>query len=193
MSWKDESNDNETQPALTQQQSITELQELHRTMKELRNYQGTQVQLQGTQDTAINQNLMQIQQTTDKTVAEFEKVIAALESNQELNRKNLVGQLRNSLSEFKDQTNKTTSDLIKQMQEIQTAMSANNSNLSLIHESLDKNVNDTLAQVSNRLEQEFKTTSYRISHMTLKGYLIAVIPFGLVMGVVSWLLNHFWG
>ena len=193
MSWKDESNDNETQPALTQQQSITELQELHRTMKELRNYQGTQVQLQGTQDTAINQNLMQIQQTTDKTVAEFEKVIAALESNQELNRKNLVGQLRNSLSEFKDQTNKTTSDLIKQMQEIQTAMSANNSNLSLIHESLDKNVNDTLAQVSNRLEQEFKTTSYRISHMTLKGYLIAVIPFGIVMGVVSWLLNHFWG
>ncbi|MDV8930953.1 hypothetical protein M0P62_11540, partial [Weissella cibaria] len=140
MSWKDESNDNETQPALTQQQSITELQELHRTMKELRNYQGTQVQLQGTQDTAINQNLMQIQQTTDKTIAEFEKVIAALESNQELNRKNLVGQLRNSLSEFKDQTNKTTSDLIKQMQEIQTAMSANNSNLSLIHESLDKNV-----------------------------------------------------
>ena len=193
MSWKDESNDNETQPALTQQQSITELQELHRTMKELRNYQGTQVQLQGTQDTAINQNLMQIQQTTDKTVAEFEKVIAALESNQELNRKNLVGQLRNSLSEFKDQTNKTTSDLIKQMQEIQTAMSANNSNLSLIHESLDKNVNDTLAQVSNRLEQEFKTTSYRISHMTLKGYLIAIIPFGIVMGVVSWLLNHFWG
>ena len=193
MSWKDESNDNETQPALTQQQSITELQELHRTMKELRNYQGTQVQLQGTQDTAINQNLMQIQQTTDKTVAEFEKVIAALESNQELNRKNLVSQLRNSLSEFQDQTNKTTSDLIKQMQEIQTAMSANNSNLSLIHESLDKNVNDTLAQVSNRLEQEFKTTSYRISHMTLKGYLIAVIPFGIVMGVVSWLLNHFWG
>ena len=193
MSWKDESNDNETQPALTQQQSITELQELNRTMKELRNYQGTQVQLQGTQDTAINQNLMQIQQTTDKTVAEFEKVIAALESNQELNRKNLVGQLRNSLSEFKEQTNKTTSDLIKQMQEIQTAMSANNSNLSLIHESLDKNVNDTLAQVSNRLEQEFKTTSYRISHMTLKGYLIAVIPFGLVMGVVSWLLNHFFG
>ena len=192
MSWKDASN-NETQPEVTQQQSITELQELNQTMKELRNYQGTQVQLQGTQDTAINQNLMQIQQTTDKTVAEFEKVIAALESNQELNRKNLVGQLRNSLSEFKDQSNKTTSDLIKQMQEIQTAMSANNSNLSLIHESLDKNVNDTLAQVSNRLEQEFKTTSYRISHMTLKGYLIAVIPFGIVMGVVSWLLNHFWG
>ncbi|MBF7059259.1 hypothetical protein HXX29_10790, partial [Weissella confusa] len=130
---------------------------------------------------------------TDKTVAEFEKVIAALESNQELNRKNLVSQLQNSLAEFKDQTNKTTSDLIKQMQEIQTAMSANNSNLSLIHESLDKNVNDTLAQVSNRLEQEFKTTSYRISHMTLKGYLIAVIPFGIVMGLVSWLLNHFWG
>jgi hypothetical protein len=50
-----------------------------------------------------------------------------------------------------------------------------------------------LAQVANQVEQQLQTTKKRFSWYEIKNYLLAVIPTGILTGLIFWLLTKYFG
>ncbi|MFT8895294.1 MAG: hypothetical protein ABF982_14045 [Lacticaseibacillus paracasei] len=79
MSWQEDKPKPETNSqseALTQQ-----LTQLERTLIELRNYQGTQIQLQATAKTSLDQQLQQIEQTAQQVNHQFQTTLNNLDAS----------------------------------------------------------------------------------------------------------------
>ncbi|MDN6717738.1 MAG: hypothetical protein L0L51_03990 [Lactococcus lactis] len=52
-------------------------------------------------------------------------------------------------------------------------------------------MNDTMDQVGNRLSGEIDRTRKKMSWYEVKNYLYAVVPTGIILGAVFWLLTYF--
>ncbi|KAF0799176.1 hypothetical protein FIU75_00300 [Lactobacillus buchneri] len=58
---------------------------------------------------------------------------------------------------------------------------------------MNQTIQETMAQVADQMDQQLQTTKKRFSWYEIKNYLLAVIPTGILTGLVFGLLTHFLG
>ena len=192
MSWqgdkpKQEPTSNQNEP-LTQQ-----LTKLNQTLAELRNYQGTQIQLQSTAKTSLDQQLHQIEQTAQKVNQQFQTTLNNLDSSNISSQAQLKQTLQNAYAAFQKQTNLISQKNLTALKQIQSEQTRNNQNLSQLSDQVNQAIQETMAQVANQVEQQLQTTKKRFSWYEIKNYLLAVIPTGMLTGLIFWLLTKYFG
>lgn len=80
MSWQADKPNQE--PTSNQNEPLKQqLTQLERTLIELRNYQGTQIQFQATAKTSLDQQLRQIEQTAQQVNQQFQTTLNNLDSS----------------------------------------------------------------------------------------------------------------
>ena len=191
MSWKDVPETKETPNQRPENQIQTDLIALNQTMKEIRNYQGTQIQLQSKQQIELTEQLTQIEQASQRVNQAFQKTLKDLNSNKETNKEQLVATLKDAQNHFNEQTKTVNQRTIAELQKINSVQQDNNNTLRTLNDSLNQTVQGTMDQVANRLSTEIDRTHKNMSWYEIKNYLYAVIPTGLLSGLVFWLLTHF--
>ena len=191
MSWKDVPETKETPNQRPENQIQTDLIALNQTMKEIRNYQGTQIQLQSKQQLELTEQLTQIDQASQKVNQAFQKTLNDLNSNNETNKEQLVATLKDAQNHFNEQTKTVNQRTIAELQKINSVQQDYNNTLKTLNDSLNQTVQKTMDQVANRLSTEIDRTHKNMSWYEIKNYLYAVIPTGLLSGLVFWLLTHF--
>ena len=191
MSWKDVPETKETPKQIPETQIQTDLTALNQTLKEIRNYQGTQIQLQSKQQIELTEQLTQIDQASQKVNQAFQKTLNDLNSNNETNKEQLVATLKDAQNHFNEQTKTVNQRTIAELQKINSVQQDNNNTLKTLNDSLNQTVQKTMDQVANRLSTEIDRTHKNMSWYEIKNYLYAVIPTGLLSGLVFWLLTHF--
>lgn len=191
MSWKDVPETKETPNQRPENQIQTDLIALNQTMKEIRNYQGTQIQLQSKQQIELTEQLKQIEQASQRVNQAFQKTLNDLNSNNETNKEQLVATLKDAQNHFNEQTRTVNQRTIAELQKINSVQQDNNNTLKTLSDSLNQTVQGTMDQVANRLSTEIDRTHKNMSWYEIKNYLYAVIPTGLLSGLVFWLLTHF--
>lgn len=191
MSWKDVPETQETPNQRPENQIQTDLIALNQTMKEIRNYQGTQIQLQSKQQIELTEQLTQIEQASQRVNQAFQKTLNDLNSNNETNKEQLVATLKDAQNHFNEQTKTVNQRTIAELQKINSVQQDNNNTLKTLSDSLNQTVQGTMDQVANRLSTEIDRTHKNMSWYEIKNYLYAVIPTGLLSGLVFWLLTHF--
>lgn len=191
MSWKDVPETKKTSEQIPENQIQTELTALNQTLKEIRNYQGTQIQLQSKQQIELTEQLTQIEQTSQKVNQAFQETLNNLENSKETSRERLVALLKDAQNQFNEQTKTVNRKTIDELQQINSLQKSNNDTLKALNDSLNQTVQGTMDQVANRLSTEINRTHKYMSWYEIKNYLYAVIPTGLLSGLVFWLLTHF--
>lgn len=191
MSWKDVPETKETPNQRPENQIQTDLIALNQTMKEIRNYQGTQIQLQSKQQIELTEQLKQIEQASQRVNQAFQKTLNDLNSNNDTNKEQLVATLKDAQNHFNEQTRTVNQRTIAELQKINSVQQDNNNTLKTLSDSLNQTVQGTMDQVANRLSTEIDRTHKNMSWYEIKNYLYAVIPTGLLSGLVFWLLTHF--
>ncbi|EPD23173.1 hypothetical protein, partial [Lactiplantibacillus plantarum] len=139
MSWQadkpnQESTSNPNEP-LTQQ-----LTQLNQTLTELRNYQGTQIQLQSTAKTSLDQQLHQIEQTARQVNQEFQMTLNNLDSNNASSQAQLKQTLQNAYAVFQKQTNLISQQNLTALKQIQTEQGQNNQRLSQLSDQVNQTI-----------------------------------------------------
>ena len=191
MSWKDVPETQDTTKQIPETQIQTDLTTLNQTLKEIRNYQGTQIQLQSKQQIELTEQLTQIEQASQRVNQAFQKTLNDLNSNNETNKEQLVATLKDAQNHFNEQTKTVNQRTIAELQKINSVQQDNNNTLRTLNDSLNQTVQGTIDQVANRLSTEIDRTHKNMSWYEIKNYLYAVIPTGLLSGLVFWLLTHF--
>ncbi|CAM4379710.1 Mobilization protein MobB [Weissella hellenica] len=191
MSWKDVPETKETPNQRPENQIQTDLIALNQTMKEIRNYQGTQIQLQSKQQIELTEQLTQIKQASQRVNQAFQKTLNDLNSNNETNKEQLVATLKDAQNHFNEQTKTVNQRTIAELQKINSVQQDNNNTLKTLSDSLSQTVQGTMDQVASRLSTEINQTHKKMSWFEIKNYLYAVIPTGLLSGFIFWLLTYF--
>ena len=191
LSWKDVPETKETPNQRPENQIQTDLIALNQTLKEIRNYQGTQIQLQSKQQIELTEQLTQIEQTSQKVNQTFQETLNNLEDNNKTNKEQLVVTLKDAQKQFNEQTMTVNQKTIAELKQINSLQKSNNDTLKALNDSLNQTVQGTMDQVANRLSTEIDRTHTHTSWYEIKNYLYAVIPTGLLSGLVFWLLTHF--
>lgn len=192
MSWQadkpnQESTSNQNEP-LTQQ-----LTQLNQTLAELRNYQGTQIQLQSTAKTSLDQQLHQIEQTAQQVNQQFQTTLNNLDSSNASSQAQLKQILQSTYEGFQKQTNLISQENLTALKQIQTEQGQNNQRLSQLSDQVNQVIQETMAQVADQVDQQLQTTKKRFSWFEIKNYLLAVIPTGILTGLIFWLLTRYLG
>lgn len=191
MSWKDVPETQDTTKQIPETQIQTDLTALNQTLKEIRNYQGTQIQLQSKQQIELTEQLTQIEQISQKVNQTFQETLNNLEDNNKTNKEQLVVTLKDAQKQFNEQTMTVNQKTIAELKQINSLQKSNNDTLKALNDSLNQTVQGTMDQVANRLSTEIDRTHKHMSWYEIKNYLYAVIPTGLLSGLVFWLLTHF--
>lgn len=191
MSWKDVPETKETPNQRPENQIQTDLTALNQTLKEIRNYQGTQIQLQSKQQIELTEQLTQIDQASQKVNQAFQETLNNLENSKETSRERLVALLKDAQNQFNEQTETVNRKTIDELQQINSLQKSNNATLKALNDSLNQTVQGTMDQVAKRLSTEINQTHKKMSWFEIKNYLYAVVPTGLLSGLVFWLLTHF--
>lgn len=191
MSWKDVPETQDTTKQIPETQIQTDLTALNQTLKEIRNYQGTQIQLQSKQQIELTEQLTQIDQASQKVNQAFQETLNNLENSKETSRERLVALLKDAQNHFNEQTKTVNQRTIAELEKINSVQQDNNNTLKTLNDSLNQTVQKTMDQVANRLSTEIDQTHKNMSWYEIKNYLYAVIPTGLLSGLVFWLLTHF--
>ncbi|MGA3486057.1 Mobilization protein MobB, partial [Lactiplantibacillus plantarum] len=76
---------------------------------------------------------------------------------------------------------------------IQTEQAKNNQRLSQLSDQVNQTIQETMAQVADQMDQQLQTTKKRFSWYEIKNYLLAVIPTGILTGLIFWLLTKYFG
>ena len=190
MSWQaDKPNQEPTsKPNEPLKQQLTQLE---RTLIELRNYQGTQIQLQATAKTSLDQQLQQIEQTAQQVNHQFQTTLNNLDASNNSSQVQLKQTLQNAYAAFQKQTQLISQENLTALKRIQTKQDQNNQRLNQLDDQVNQTIQETMARVAKQVDQQFQTTQKRFSWFEIKNYLLAVIPTGLLTGLVFWLLTKF--
>lgn len=191
MSWKDVSETQDTTKQIPETQIQTDLTALNQTLKEIRNYQGTQIQLQSKQQIELTEQLTQIDQASQKVNQAFQETLNNLENSKETSRERLVALLKDAQNQFNEQTKTVNHKTIDELQQINSLQKSNNAMLKALNDSLNQTVQRTMDQVANRLSTEINQTHKKMSWFEIKNYLYAIVPTGLLSGFVFWFLTYF--
>ena len=191
MSWKDVPETKEASEQIQKNQIQAELTALNQTLKEIRNYQGTQIQLQSKQQIELTEQLQQIEKISQHVNQAFQTTLNSLENNNKISKEQLVATLKDAQKQFNEQTMTVNQQTITELKQINNAQKSNNNTLKTLSDNLTQIVQKTMDQVANRLSTEIDRTHRNMSWYEIKNYLYAVVPTGLLSGLVFWLLTHF--
>ena len=134
-----------------------------RTIAELRNYQGTQIQLQATAKTSLDQQLHQIEQTAQKVNQQFQTTLNNLDSSNISSQAQLKQTLQSTYAAFQKQTNLISQENLTALKQIQSEQTQNNQNLSQLSNQVNQTIQETMAQVAKQVAQQLQTTKKRFS------------------------------
>ncbi|WP_041816482.1 hypothetical protein [Levilactobacillus brevis] len=190
MSWQ-EDNSNQKTTSNPNEPLTQQMNQLNQTLTELRNYQGTQIQLQATAKTSLDQQLQQIEQTAQQVNHQFQTTLNNLDASNNSSQAQLKQTLQNAYAAFQKQTNLISQQNLTALKRIQTEQDQNNQHLSQLDDQVNQTIQETMARVAKQVDQQFQTTQKRFSWFEIKNYLLAVIPTGLLTGLVFWLLTKF--
>ncbi|SON74349.1 Mobilization protein MobB (plasmid) [Latilactobacillus sakei] len=192
MSWQADKTKQE--PTSNQKEPLTQqLTQLNQTIAELRNYQGTQIQLQATAKTSLDQQLHQIEQTAQQVNQQFQTTLNNLDSSNASSQAQLKQTLQSAYAAFQKQTNLISQENLTALKQIQTEQAKNNQRLSQLSDQVNQTIQETMAQVADQMDQQLQTTKKRFSWYEIKNYLLAVIPTGILTGLIFWLLTKYFG
>ena len=167
--------------------------QLNQTIAELRNYQGTHIQLQATAKTSLDQQLHQIEQTAQQVNQQFQTTLNNLDSSNASSQAQLKQTLQSAYAAFQKQTNLISQENLTALKQIQTEQAKNNHRLSQLSDQVNQTIQETMAQVADQMDQQLQTTKKRFSWYEIKNYLLAVIPTGILTGLIFWLLTKYFG
>lgn len=190
MSWQAD-NPNQKTTSNPNEPLTQQMNQLNQTLTELRNYQGTQIQLQATAKTSLDQQLQQIEQTAQQVNLQFQTTLNNLDASNNSSQAQLKQTLQNAYAAFQKQTNLISQQNLTALNRIQTEQDQNNQHLSQLDDQVNQTIQETMARVAKQVDQQFQTTQKRFSWFEIKNYLLAVIPTGLLTGLVFWLLTKF--
>ncbi|WP_280990862.1 relaxase/mobilization nuclease domain-containing protein [Lactiplantibacillus carotarum] len=188
MSWQADKTNQE--PTSQNKDLMQQLTQLNQTLTELRNYQGTQIQLQSTAKTSLDQQLHQIEQTAQQVNQQFQTTLNNLDSSNASSQAQLKQTLQSAYEGFKKQTNLISQENLTALKQIQTEQAQNNQRLGQLSDQVNQTIQETMAQVANQVDQQLQTTKKRLSWYEIKNYLLAVIPTGILTGLIFWLLTR---
>lgn len=140
----------------------------------------------------INQ-LRQIEQTAQQVNQQFQTTLNNLDSSNASSQAQLKQTLQSACATFQKQTNLISQENLTALKRIQTEQGQNNQRLSQLSDQVNQAIQETLAQVANQVEQQLQTTKKRFSWYEIKNYLLAVIPTGILTGLIFWLLTKYFG
>ena len=190
MSWQADKPNQE--PTSNQNEPLKQqLTQLERTLIELRNYQGTQIQFQATAKTSLDQQLRQIEQTAQQVNQQFQTTLNNLDSSNANSQAQLKQTLQGSYADFQKQTNLINQENLTALKRIQAEQGQNNQLLSQLSNQVNQTIQETMAQIVNQTDQQLQDAKKRFSWYEVRNYLLAVIPTGILTGLVTWLLTHF--
>ena len=190
MSWQADKPNQE--PTSNQNEPLKQqLTHLERTLIELRNYQGTQIQFQATAKTSLDQQLRQIEQTAQQVNQQFQTTLNNLDSSNANSQAQLKQTLQGSYADFQKQTNLINQENLTALKRIQAEQGQNNQLLSQLSNQVNQTIQETMAQIVNQTDQQLQDAKKRFSWYEVRNYLLAVIPTGILTGLVTWLLTHF--
>jgi len=190
MSWQAD-NPNQKTTSNPNEPLTQQMNQLNQTLTELRNYQGTQIQLQSTAKTSLDQQLQQIEQTAQQVNHQFQTSLNNLDASNNSSQAQLKQTLQNAYAAFQKQTNLISQENLSALKRIQTEKDQNNHHLSQLDDQVNRTIQETMARVAKQVDQQFQATQKRFSWFEIKNYLLAVIPTGLLTGLVFWLLTKF--
>ncbi|GAA2986267.1 hypothetical protein GCM10019996_23860 [Lentilactobacillus parakefiri] len=191
MSWQADKPNQE--PTSQNKDLMQQLTQLNQTLTELRNYQGTQIQLQSTAKTSLDQQLHQIEQTAQQVNQQFQTTLNNLDSSNASSQAQLKQTLQSAYATFQKQTNLISQENLTALKRIQTEQGQNNQRLSQLSDQVNQTIQETMAQVADQMDQQLQTTKKRLSWYEIKNYLLAVIPTGILTGLIFWLLTKYFG
>lgn len=184
-------NEPETSTQIPENQMQTELMTLNQTLTEIRNYQGTQIQLQSKQQIELTEQLSLIEKASQRVNQAFQTTLKDLESNKESSNEQLEATLNNAHEKFGKTTRNVNQRTIDELHEILNVQKENNKILKDLSENLNNQVQNTMDQLSKDLSRKINDTHTKMSWYTIKNYMYAVVPTGILSGLVFWLLTHF--
>lgn len=123
----------------------------------------------------------------------FQTTLNNLDSSNASSQAQLKQTLQSTYATFQKQTNLISQQNLAALKQIQTEQGQNNQRLSQLSDQVNQVIQETLAQVADQVEQQLQTTKKRFSWYEIKNYLLAVIPTGILTGLVFGLLTHFLG
>jgi len=191
MSWQADKPNQE--PTSQNKDLMQQLTQLNQTLTELRNYQGTQIQLQSTAKTSLDQQLHQIEQTAQQVNQQFQTTLNNLDSSKASSQAQLKQTLQGAYAAFQKQTNLISQENLTALKQIQTEQGQNTQTLNQLSDQVNQTIQATMAQVAKQVDQQLQTTKKRFSWYEIKNYLLAVIPTGMLTGIVFWLLTKYFG
>ncbi|OUT00165.1 Protein rlx [Lactiplantibacillus plantarum] len=178
------------QPERTVNPTIDPAQSDHSRTPEL---PGTQIQLQATAKTSLDQQLHQIEQTAQQVNQQFQTTLNNLDSSNASSQAQLKQTLQSAYAAFQKQTNLISQENLTALKQIQTEQAKNNQRLSQLSDQVNQTIQETMAQVADQMDQQLQTTKKRFSWYEIKNYLLAVIPTGILTGLIFWLLTKYFG
>jgi DNA repair exonuclease SbcCD ATPase subunit len=192
MSWQTDKPNQEptSNPNEPLKQQLTQLE---RTLIELRNYQGTQIQFQATAKTSLDQQLQQIEQTAQQVNQQFQTTLNNLDSSNANSQAQLKQTLQSAYATFQKQTNLISQQNLTALKQIQAEQVKSTQTVNQLSSQVSQTIQATMAQIANQVEQQLQATKKRFSWFEIKNYLLAVIPTGILTGLVFGLLTHFLG
>ncbi|MFT8895304.1 MAG: Mobilization protein MobB [Liquorilactobacillus nagelii] len=192
MSWQaDKPNQEPTsKPNEPLKQQLTQLE---RTLIELRNYQGTQIQLQATAKTSLDQQLQQIEQTAQQVNHQFQTTLNNLDASNNSSQVQLKQTLQNAYAAFQKQTQLISQQNLTALKQIQAEQVKSTQTVNQLSSQVSQTIQATMAQIAKQVEQQLQTTKRRFSWYEIKNYLLAVIPTGILTGLIFWLLTRYFG
>ncbi|MDN5950757.1 MAG: Mobilization protein MobB, partial [Loigolactobacillus coryniformis] len=101
--------------------------------------------------------------------------------------------LQSAYAAFQKQTNLISQENLTALKQIQTEQAKNNQRLSQLSDQVNQTIQETMAQVADQMDQQLQTTKKRFSWYEIKNYLLAVIPTGILTGLIFWLLTKYFG
>ncbi|MFT9082577.1 Mobilization protein MobB, partial [Liquorilactobacillus satsumensis] len=141
----------------------------------------------------LDQQLQQIEQTAQQVNHQFQMTLNNLDASNANSQAQLKQTLQNAYAAFQKQTQLISQENLTALKRIQAEQVKSTQTISQLSDQVNQTIQRTMARVANQVDQQLQTTQKRFSWYEIKHYLLAVIPTGMLTGLIFWLLLHFWG
>jgi flagellar biosynthesis GTPase FlhF len=187
---------------MSQQESLDEIRQLNETLRELRNYQGTQIQLQASSQTDLSSQLRAIHDTSEQVNQALLTSLRRLERSSDRQRAASEQVIERGYKAFQESVEQTANRNETQLRKLQDEQRQTNSQLLKMQseqneriETLGASLNRHVSEAADSLDRQsrdcLKRMSDRMSWYQIRNYLIATIPTSLITVAVLMLVMHF--
>lgn len=187
---------------MSQQESLDEIRQLNETLRELRNYQGTQIQLQASSQTDLSSQLRAIHDTSEQANQALLTSLQRLERSSDRQRAASGQVIERGYKAFQESVEQTASRNETRLRKLQDEQRQTNSQLlkmqseqneriETLGASLNRRVSEAVASLDRQSRDHLKRMGDRMSWYQIRNYLIATIPASIISASITVLLVLF--